>query len=149
MWLCGKHVVGPDPEAALVRAAGAETIVSFVEPSDLESEYPAYVRWLRLNDGGSALWFPIPDFEAPPLQDAVLMVHAIAKRLVAGEGVILHCAGGIGRAPTIAICVLIELGMGAGEAATHVAAHRPTAGPEVQAQQQLVDAFAARWRADS
>ena len=35
LWLCGKRVVGPDPEAALQRA-GADTIVSFNERFELE-----------------------------------------------------------------------------------------------------------------
>ncbi len=119
-------------------------IVAFTELSELETEYPGYVEWLGHHDGGAALWFPVPDFHAPSFDDAVPMVRTIIEHLNADRGLVLHCAGGIGRAPTIAVCVLVALGMSAQEALAHVAAHRPNAGPEVEAQHQLVRAFAER-----
>ena len=139
MWLCGKRVVGPDPLAALGRAEGASTIVSFNERRELQRDYPDYVTWLDTNLDGQALWWPVPDLGAPALADAMVMVDAMIQRLDDGEGLILHCAGGIGRAPTMAACVLISLGMSSPEALEHVATHRPMAGPEAGAQRLLVD----------
>lgn len=142
LWLCGKRVVGPDPLAAMARAEGASTIVSFNEPQDLEHDYPDYLAWLEANNGGTALWWPVPDLHAPSLADARSWVATMLGRLDGGEGLILHCAGGLGRAPTMATCVLIGMGMDADEAGAHVAAHRPMAGPEAGAQHELIAAFA-------
>lgn len=141
LWLCGKRVVGPDPEAALVRAE-AQTIVSFNERHELERDYPGYVEWLDEHRGGRALWYPVPDLGAPLLVDARSWVDELVARLEAGEGLILHCAGGIGRAPTMGTCVLVRLGMQPEEALALVAASRPMAGPEAGSQRALVEAFA-------
>lgn len=141
LWVCGRRVVGPDPEAALARAEGAELIVCLNEEHELR-EHPDYPSWLRANAGGRALWHPVPDLHAPPLSAAESIVGSVVDHLDADTGVVLHCAGGIGRAPTIAICVLVSMGMALDDALTHVRRHRPMGGPEVGAQVDLVRAFA-------
>ena len=141
LWLCGKHVVGPDPEAALARADDADVIVCLSQPHEIDVRFPDYTAWLRANQGGRALWWPVPDLHAPPIDDARLWVDELVARLGRGEGLIIHCGGGIGRAPTLAVCVLIALGATAADAVAHVAAHRPMAGPESGAQAELVAAF--------
>jgi protein-tyrosine phosphatase len=138
--LCGKHAIGPDHEAALERC-GATTVVCLVEPHELLDRYPAYVGWLREHDGGRAVWFPIHDLHAPDVDVAVGLLAQLADRVRAGEHLLIHCAAGIGRAGTIATCLLITLGMGQTESLELVAAHRPMAGPEVGAQRDLVDAI--------
>ena len=142
LWLCGKRAVAPDPGAAL-RRAGARAIVCFNEASDLEREYPDYLEWLAANEHDRAHWFPIPDLHAPTHDEAEAMVAVMVGRLRAGDGLILHCAGGLGRAPTMAVCVLLALGMPLADALSHVRAHRPMGGPEAGAQHQLVQEFAA------
>ncbi len=141
LWLCGKRVVGPDPEAALVRADHADAIVSFNEEREIERDYPEYVEWLRREDGRRAHWFPIPDFHAPDLASARSIVDVLVARIRRNESLILHCAGGIGRAPTMGTCVLIALGMPTQDALSHIRRHRPMAGPEVGAQHDLVAEF--------
>ena len=74
---------------------------------------------------------------------ATELVAAIVARLAAGERIILHCAAGIGRSGTIAVCVLVELGATLADALEIVAASRPMAGPEVGAQRELVVEFAS------
>ncbi len=143
LWLCGKKVVGPDPETAL-RRAGADMIVSFNEAPELERDYPDYPDWLRANLGERSLWFPIPDLGAPPFADAEQMVLEMVGHLSDGRGLILHCAGGIGRAPTMATLVLIHLGMEPASAGVHISRHRPMGGPEAGAQRELVERFSVR-----
>lgn len=142
LWLCGKRVVGPDPDAALVRA-DADVIVCFNEASDLQREYPGYLDWLGANEGGRARWWPIPDLHAPVVAEARPMVEEMVSLLERDRGLVLHCAGGLGRAPTMAVCVLIAQGMPADDALVHVRTHRPMGGPEAGAQHDLVRAFAA------
>ncbi len=144
LWLCGKRVVCPDPDEALHRADDADLIVSFNEPHEFERDYPAYPDWLRANLETRALWFPIPDLGAPPLEEAEHIVDVLVARLSGDHRMILHCAGGIGRAPTMATLVLIELGMEPVAAGVHIAHHRPMGGPEAGAQRDLVEQFSIR-----
>lgn len=141
LWLCGKRVVGPDPDAALERADHAGLIVCLNERPELR-DYPAYPDWLEANADQRALWHPVPDLHAPTIEVARSIVATIVERLDRDEGVIVHCAGGMGRAPTIAICVLMELGETLTRARDHVRSHRPGGGPEAGAQHRLVEAYA-------
>ena len=142
LWLCGKHLVGPDPEGALGRV-GATTMVCLTERHELSDRYPDYVDWLVEHRDERAVWFPVPDLHAPPLVTVVPFVEALVARLDAGEGLVVHCGAGIGRAGTVATCVLMTMGTTPDDALAIVAEHRPMAGPEVGAQRELIDAFAA------
>ncbi len=144
LWLCGKHLVGHDPEAALERVGEPAVIVCLNERHELPDRYPGYVRWLEDEAGRRADWFPIPDLHAPDLDEAAELAEQIAARLRAGEHVIVQCGAGIGRAGTIAILTLMVLGHSAEGAATAVGQARPMAGPEAGAQRDLIDAFAQR-----
>lgn len=141
LWLCGKHVIGPDPEAALVRA-GAATIVCLNEAYELEDRYPDYVAWLRREGDDRRVWFPVPDLHAPALEAVLPLLDDLHTRLAAGGRLLVHCGAGIGRAGTLAALVLVGLGMEEETALTHVAVHRPMAGPEAGSQRELVAAVA-------
>jgi protein-tyrosine phosphatase len=142
MWLSGKHYVGPDPEHAL-QETGATTIVCLTEAFEIDERYPQYVSWLRANEAGRAVWFPIPDLHAPSPAGARALLDDMLRRLTDGEGLLVHCGAGIGRSGTIAAAVLISLGTSLPEALATVAANRPMAGPEGDAQRELLDALAA------
>jgi len=73
----------------------------------------------------------------------------LLPRLEQGEGVLLHCGAGIGRAGTIAIAVLLAMGEPLDVARRTVADHRPMAGPEAGAQSELVTALARAHALDS
>lgn len=143
LWLCGKHFIAPDPERALDRV-GATTAVCLTEPGELDERYPHYVAWLRDNQPGRALWWPIPDLHAPDLQDALLLLDELRMRLGAGQSLLLHCGAGIGRAGTVAAALLVTMGSSPADAVAHVAAHRPMAGPEAGAQTELLEALSLR-----
>ncbi len=136
LWLCGKHLIGPDPEAAIARV-GADVVLCLNERHELEVRYPAYVRWLRADE--RAWWVPVPDLHAPELDDAVLLVDGVLAHLAAGRTVLAHCGAGIGRAGTLAAAVLVARGATPDEAVAHVSAHRPLAGPEAGAQRDLLE----------
>lgn len=143
LWLCGKHAIAPDYSAVFADVGATATVVCLTEAHELSDRYPRYVEFLRAEQGRGALWWPIPDLHAPRLDEAVAIVGELVERLRRGEVLVMHCAAGVGRTGTIAVCVLVALGLPLDEALAHVAAHRPSAGPEVGAQRELVERFAA------
>ncbi len=100
LWLCGKHHIARDVDGVLART-GASTVVCLTGREELLDHYPGYVEWLdRQVAVGSVdarvIWFAINDFGAPPLEEIRPLFDDIAWRVRHGEGVIVHCAGGIG-----------------------------------------------------
>ena len=141
--MCGKHAIAPDVDFAS-RRTSADVVVCLVEEHELADRYPEYVAWLRENDGDAAVWFPIHDLGAPGVREARLLLGELSERLHAGDNILMHCAAGIGRAGTMAVCLLMALGVGKDDALATVAAARPMAGPEAGAQLDLVEALAVR-----
>lgn len=146
LYLCGKHVVGPDPEAVRAQLGDGSVVVSFNQPRDIE-RYVGYADWLR--DSPNARWFPIPDFHAPPLGAAIPILDEVAGFLRGGRPVLMHCSAGIGRAGTMAVAVLMTLGVSSPDALARVARDRRGAGPEVGAQSRLIRDLADRFAAGS
>ena len=143
LWLCGKHAVGGDPEGARAELGDDVSIVCLTERHEIELRYPSYVDWLQANEHGRAVWFPIPDLHAPSVDELRPLVDELARRLDAGEHLLIHCGAGIGRAGTLAVCLLIGAGLDRDEALRVVAVHRPMAGPENADQRRLVDEWSA------
>lgn len=135
--VCGKQAV-----ATRYRSGDWDTVVCLTERHEIEAHYPDYVRWLSnaASDPASvrALWWPIPDLHAPPVDEMRELATEVADRLRVGERVLLHCAAGKGRAGTTVVCVLLELGASPDEAVQVVGRCRPGAGPEAGAQRELV-----------
>ena len=142
LWVCGRNDGGPDPEAALAWA-DASTIVCLNPIDELATRFPAYVEWLRANMGRRAIWYPIPNYRAPSARSVIPVLRLITDRLEQGEGVVMHCAAGQGRAGTIAACVLMALGDSPAEAVRTVATNREFAGPGSGSQWALVEGVAA------
>jgi protein-tyrosine phosphatase len=137
LWLCGKHLVGPDPEAALERVQ-ASIVVCLTQSHEVADRYPAYVDWLHHHLGERAIWLPIPDLDAPALQSGIELVARLDALVADGHGVIMHCAAGIGRSGTMATALLMWGGMRADAARELVAASRPMAGPEAGPQLEFL-----------
>ena len=143
LWLCGKHAIGPDPEAALARVH-ATTAVCLNEEHELADRYPQYVAWLNQVAPARAIWFPIPDLHAPSLAAATALIDELTGRLHDGQSLLMHCGAGIGRAGTIAAALMLALGTPHDQVLPTLRQHRPMAGPEAGAQLDLLDAFAIR-----
>ncbi len=143
LWLCGKHAIGRDQQKVVDEVGGAATVVCLVERHELADRYPSYVEWLQRPDASDVVWFPIPDLHAPDPAGAATFVDDLVQRVHCGETLIVHCGAGMGRAGTIAVCVLNRLGVPVDEALATVAAERPGAGPEVGAQLELVKQLGA------
>jgi protein-tyrosine phosphatase len=138
LWLCALRDVARDPEAMLA-STGASTIVCLNERSELERRAPGYVEWLRTHQPGRALWFPIRNFHAESAAATMPFLRMIVDRLEDGQGVVMHCAMGQGRAGTMAVCILMMLGATEDAALQTVASSRVFAGPGESSQWALVD----------
>ena len=141
LWLTSLADVSADPDAVLADL-GAGTIVCLNPESELVRRAPDYIVWLRSNQPHRALWFPIRDVAAESADATMPFVEMVVERLPAG--VVMHCALGQGRAGTMAVVVLLALGVAREEAVATVAAHRADAGPAGPSQWALVDDVAAR-----
>jgi len=137
LWLCGRRDVASDPDAALAWA-NAHVIACLLPVDELLAQSPSYLDWLRDHRGGKALWFPVSNFGAPSARTALPYLRMIEARLRAGEGVVMHCAAGQGRAGTMAVGVLMLLGVRREAAVTTVRSHRSFAGPGSSAQVAFV-----------
>jgi protein-tyrosine phosphatase len=136
LWLCGKQFIAPDPEAA-IDYVGASAVVCLLELSELDW-YPNYVEWLEAQPPTRVLWWPIRDLDVPAKDSALLLFDQLRARVEDGQGLLMHCGGGIGRAGTIAAGLLITMGAKPSDAIDHVRAHRPMGGPEVGPQTELL-----------
>jgi protein-tyrosine phosphatase len=142
LWLCGKHLVGPDPEGTLDRT-GSSLIVCLNEIGELAIRYDDYIAWLKAHAGTKAMWHPIHDMHAPTVEEMDALIDALRARLDNNEGIVVHCGAGIGRAGTVAAAILISHGLSVDEALTTVRASRPSAGPQTVAQEEMLEEFAA------
>lgn len=90
---------------------------------------------------------PIGDFTAPTLQQAHRVVDEINQGLGAGETIVTHCFAGLGRAGTIAACVLVSHGY-EGEAAVNIIRHHRKGAIQTQGQFNFVLDFEANLKAN-
>lgn len=147
LFLCALRDVADDPDGALAYT-GATTIVCLNERGELERRAPAYLDWMRANQATRSLWFPIRNFHAESADATMPLLDLVVERLERGDGVVMHCAMGQGRAGTMAVCLLMMLGSSQYDALRTVAAHRSFAGPGDGSQWALVDDVARRLGAD-
>lgn len=148
LWLCGKHVIGVDVEAALA-FTGANHVVCLTQRHELIDRYPTYVSWLDANQSSRATWAATPDLGTLSADDSFQLYRTLTTLVQAGSKLIVHCAAGIGRSGTAAVGILMLLGTEIGEAEDIVADHRPMAGPETGPQRELLENLAqSLWTAD-
>ena len=101
-----------------VRKETVSAIVCLAEKDEIHEKSAQYAQALEAGTVPCVvLPFEVPDRGAPPDRDAFwLLAGNVAKRLQSGEAVLIHCAGGVGRTATLAVCVLLALGESASNA---------------------------------
>jgi protein-tyrosine phosphatase len=113
-----------------IEAWGTGTIVTLIEPHEFELlEIPTLGEAVR-ERGIDWLHLPIRDVSIPDAKfEADWPRHSarLRARLKAGENVLIHCRGGLGRAGMIAARLLVDGGLAPAAAITRVRAARPGA----------------------
>ncbi len=148
----GRLAIGPRPRPRLAladdiaawRLAGVDLVVSLLEPAEIAELGLAQEETLCGLAEIAFASYPLPDHAPPPsLTAADDLARDLAKRVVAGAGVLIHCRAGIGRSATIAACTLVRLGHPADDALNRIARARGLRVPETQEQLEFITRFAA------
>jgi len=138
--LCGKRAIADGRFAH--PSMPWTTVICLCRRRELQGRYPAYVAWLD-DPRSRSVWWPIHDLGAASVDAALPFIDDLVERLRDGERLLVHCAAGIGRAGTTAVCILVRLGVSVDAAIRTVREARTMAGPEARAQLELVHAIAA------
>lgn len=104
-------------------------------PETLESRAQAV-----LERGMQFTHTPIEDFCSPTLEQAHTLVSLLRSDLQHSLRVVVHCFAGLGRAGTVAACLLTSYGMSADDAIALVRWYRPGAIQSIS-QEQLIRTF--------
>jgi predicted protein tyrosine phosphatase len=130
----GVHVGGQHRERgwARLRARGITAVVNMRSEFDETASGLASERHLYL---------PTVDDTAPRMEDLRAGVAFITEEIEGGGSVYIHCASGVGRAPTMAAAYLVSRGLTPAEAWAKIRAARPFVRPQ-PSQIAQVEAFA-------
>ena len=83
------------------------------------------------------LWLPTVDDTPPTLTQLLQAVDFIRLALSEGHGVYIHCASGVGRAPTAAAAYLVSTGLTPAEAWSLIRGRRPFIRPKAIQFEQI------------
>ncbi|MFP4346155.1 MAG: dual specificity protein phosphatase family protein [Anaerolineales bacterium] len=130
------HVGGQHTRRGLqrMRREGIGAVVNMREEAD-DAE-----RDVLLDD---YLWLPTTDDAPPTLEDLERGAAFIEEQIAEGRGVYVHCASGVGRAPTMAAAYLVSQGVEPEEAWARIRKTRPFVRPAPK-QIEVVEEFARR-----
>jgi protein-tyrosine phosphatase len=124
--------------AKKLETTGVDLIVCLTPIEEIEEGSPSYAEAIS-QERLPCTWleYPIEDFSVP--HDRISFtefVGSVAEKIMEGDSVLIHCAGGIGRTGTFAACVLQQLGLQNSSAIDNI--RRAGSGPETSQQNDLV-----------
>lgn len=132
-----------------LRAQGMNAVVSLLESAEYEllgiTDYAAEAEAQNIE----VVTCPVPDRCAPDDTGAFNeTVQLVLSKLLDSQNVVLHCRGGLGRAGTLAACLLVQMGLEADTAIQKVREARPGA-IETGAQVEFIHCYADSEQPDS
>jgi protein-tyrosine phosphatase/nicotinamidase-related amidase len=129
-------------DLARIRGLGVKRLVGLLTEEELEWAGVPHIREAAEKAGLHYRLLPVPDQGAPGSEEAKTLSREINEALDAGEDVVIHCVGGLGRTGTVAACVAVDRGKSAEEAIRLVRAARGPRAVESEAQERFVGEYA-------
>jgi protein-tyrosine phosphatase len=127
-----------------LRDAGVGHLVCLLSDEELESVGVIGLRGAAEGHGIELWQLPIRDQGVASLEETDALVQRVLAALDAGDRVVLHCMGGLGRTGTIAACALVARGLGPEEAIAAVRRSRDPRAVENLTQDHFITTFARR-----
>jgi protein-tyrosine phosphatase len=125
------------------RSAGVDAVVSLLTDGEVQDLELSDEERFAKSEGMDYFTFPIVDRSVPASRSSVLdLVKDLNGLLSRGKDILIHCRGGLGRAPLIAACLLANVGVHPEMAFRSIGAARGTSVPETAEQRQWVADFA-------
>ncbi len=127
----------------LVHEYGAKLLVCLLQDHELEGLRIGGLVEAAEARGLEVARLPIPDGGVLPTRSPVVaLVDRILEAAANGDDVVIHCAGGLGRAGTIGGCVLVDSGRTAAEAIEILHRVRSPRSPETRGQERFIAEYA-------
>jgi protein-tyrosine phosphatase len=117
-----------------LRENGVDAIINLRQERPMEKPGVAPAAYLCL---------PTPDDDAPTLEQLEQGCAFMAQAIEQGRGVYVHCASGVGRAPTMAAAYLVSTGVAPLDALATIRQARPFINP-TRVQLEQLTRFAER-----
>jgi protein-tyrosine phosphatase len=125
------------------RLAGIDVVVSLLTPDEVTDFDLQQEKSTCEAVGINFIPFPIADRSTPASKKSVADLAAqLATQLQGGANIAIHCRQGLGRAPLLAICVLLLVGLRPAAATRAVSAARGCHVPETAEQERWIAEFA-------
>lgn len=140
-----------DEDLDMLRGTGVSRLLCLATEAELEWAGVSGLEKGCTRRGIQFLKLPIRDQGVPAFEEMNLMVRWMSAALDAGQNVVLHCMGGLGRTGTVAACMLAARGVSPEDA---IAAVRRARGPravEIAEQARFIAEYASArpWARDA
>jgi protein-tyrosine phosphatase len=126
-------------DLAQFAAIRPDALISLTPPEEIAQQSPEYAQAIEASTLPFTRWsLPTPDFGV--MQDRLKFLQeaqTAAKALQEGQRLIIHCGAGIGRSGTLAVAILLALGLPMTEANARV--EEAGSSPDSWSQQELLD----------
>jgi len=128
-----------EDEAASWRRQRIDTVVSLLEDDEIAELGLGEEAAACVKAGMRFVHFPVPDRGVPASELAVSeLIATLIEEMRQGRGVGIHCRIGVGRSASLAVCVLVALGVSIESAWSMVEQSRGAAVPDTPAQKTWV-----------
>jgi protein-tyrosine phosphatase/nicotinamidase-related amidase len=125
----------------VLKDEGVRAVGCFVTHGELERYGVGDLIEVYRSEGFDVLHVPIADQKVGSREDAEGTVNWISAHLSAGDNILLHCVGGLGRTGMLAGCYLKTQGYTAGDALTMIRETRSPRAVETRIQEEFVENY--------